>query len=167
MSDGAGRLTIHCGCAVGSFLHPLRWLHVFFAHRSWLTRLGSAKLFRRVLGRGIRFGEALHPGPDDLRFAICNPTSLTNKADAFGALREQFNCHFIGASETSATQPVQCLARRQLRQLGYYSAFTTAAPSLRARADQQISLRGKARVRWLLHCTSSTCTMSTANATGS
>ena len=118
----------------------------FFTFRSWLTRLGSAKLFRRVLGRGIRFGEALHPGPDDLRFAICNPTSLTNKADAFGTLREQFNCHFIGASETSATQPVQCLARRQMRQLGYYSAFTTAAPSLRARADQQISLRGKATV---------------------
>ena len=116
----------------------------FFACCSSLTRLGLNKLFRRVLGRGIRFGEALHPGPDDLRFAICNPTSLTNKADAFGILREQFNCHFIGASETSATQPVQCLARRQMRQLGYYSAFTTAAPSLRARADQQISLRGKA-----------------------
>ena len=60
------------------------------------------------------------------------------------ALREQFHCHFIGASETSATQPVQCMARRQMRQLGYHSAFTTAAPSLRARADQQISLRGKA-----------------------
>ena len=114
------------------------------ACRSLLTRPGSAKLFRRVLGRGIRFGEALHPGSDDLRFAICNPTSLTNKADAFGMLHEQFNCHFIGASETSATQPVQCLARHQMRQLGYYSAFTTAAPSLRARADQQISLRGKA-----------------------
>ena len=109
-----------------------------------LTCHGSAKLFRRVLGRGIRFGEALHPGPDDLRFAICNPTSLNNKADSFGILREQFNCHFIGASETSATQPVQCSTRRQMRQLGYYSAFTTAAPSLRARADQQISLRGKA-----------------------
>ena len=116
----------------------------FFALRSWLTCPCSAKLFRRVLGRGIRFGEALHPGPDDLRFAICNPTSLTHKAEAFGALREQLHCHFIGASETSATKPVQCLAKRQMRQLGYHSAFTTAAPSLRARADQQISLRGKA-----------------------
>ena len=89
----------------------------------------------------------MHPGPDDLRFAICNPTSLTHKADAFSALRKQFHCHFIAASETSATQPVQGMASRQMRQLGYHSAFTTAAPSLRARADQQISLRGKATGR--------------------
>ena len=34
MSDGAGRLSIHCGGVVGSFLHPLQWLHVFshFVH---------------------------------------------------------------------------------------------------------------------------------------
>ena len=111
---------------------------------SFLTRLDSAKLFRRVLGRGIRFGEAKNPGPDDLRFAICNPTSLTNKVEAFQALREIFHCHFIAASETSATQPVQVLVQRKMRQMGYFSAFTSAVPSLRARADHQISLRGKA-----------------------
>lgn len=111
---------------------------------SILTRLYSAKLFRRVLGHGIRFGEAKNPGPDDLRLAICNPTSLTSKDDAFHALRENFHCHFIAASETSATQPAQVMAQRKMRQLGYFSAFTPPVPLLRVRADHQISLRGKA-----------------------
>lgn len=109
-----------------------------------LTRCMSAKLFRRVLGRGIRYGEAQNPGPAAIQFGICNPTSLTNKTDAFQALTKRHQCHFIGAAETSATKPVQVTFGRQMRKSCYFSAFTPAAPSLRARADHQISRRGKA-----------------------
>lgn len=101
-------------------------------------------LFRRALGHGIRYGEARNPGPEMLQVALCNPTALTNKADAFRTLQHSHNCQIIAAAETSATTPAQTMIQRQMRQLGYHSAFTTAAPSLRARADHQISLRGKA-----------------------
>ena len=50
----------------------------------------------------------------------------------------------IAAAETSATAPTQALVARNLKKLGFFSAFTTPAPSLRARQDQQVSLRGKA-----------------------
>ena len=48
MSDGAGRLSIHCGRAVGPFLHPLRWLRVFshFVHgQHVLARLSCFGVF--------------------------------------------------------------------------------------------------------------------------
>lgn len=75
---------------------------------------------------------------------FCFLVFATNKAAAFRVLRDRYHCHLIAAAETSATQPVQKMVRQQMRHMGYFSAFTTAAPALRARADQQISKRGKA-----------------------
>ena len=118
-------------------------MHVLL-HFGLLTCFHSVLLFRRVLGHGIRYGEARNPGPEMLHFGLCNPTSLTNKADAFRTLQQSYDCHFIAFAETSATSTAQSMVQRQMRRLGYFSAFTTAAPSLRARADHQISLRGKA-----------------------
>ena len=92
-------------------------------------------------------GEAQNPGPDDIRLGLCNPTSLANKVPTFRDLNQQFQCQFISASETSATLPTQAIVARNLKSLGYFSAFTPPAPSLRARQDQQVSLRGKATGR--------------------
>ena len=102
------------------------------------------RLFRRVLGHAIRFGEAQNPGPDSLLFGLCNPTSLANKVPVFRELLQDYHCHFVAAAETSATAPTQALVARNLKKLGFFSAFTTPAPSLRARQDQQVSVRGKA-----------------------
>lgn len=50
------------------------------------------KLFRRVLGQAIRFGEAQNPMPATLQFGLCNPTSLANKVPVFRELMQDFHC---------------------------------------------------------------------------
>ena len=115
---------------------------IFFCHL--VQPHCQQRLFRRVLGHAIRFGEAQNPGPDSLLFGLCNPTSLANKVPVFRELLQDYHCHFVAAAETSATAPTQALVARNLKKLGFFSAFTTPAPSLRARQDQQISMRGKA-----------------------
>lgn len=65
----------------------------------------------------------LDPGPDVLNLGFCNPTFLTNKADAFRDLHCQCKCHFIAASETSATLPVQVMTRRKLFSFHNGSSF--------------------------------------------
>ena len=115
----------------------IAFCHALQPHCQW-------RLFRRVLGHAIRYGEAQNPGPDSLLFGLCNPTSLANKVPVFRDLLQKYHCHFVAAAETSATTPTQALVARNLKKLGFFSAFTTPAPSLRARQDQQVSLRGKA-----------------------
>ena len=117
--------------------HDIAFCHLLQPQCQW-------RLFRRVLGHAIRFGEAQNPGPDSLLFGLRNPTSLANKVPVFRELLQDYHCHFVAAAETSATAPTQALVARNLKKLGFFSAFTTPAPSLRARQDQQVSLRGKA-----------------------
>lgn len=64
--------------------------------------------WRPMLGSGIRYGEASHPGPSsELGFCIVNPTSLNNKEDILWDLVSSTSSHFIALSETGATQFMQ------------------------------------------------------------
>lgn len=51
----------------------------------------------------FRFGEAIHPGPDELAIITCNPTTIWNKQDQILKLCPAI----VGISETAATQQVQ------------------------------------------------------------
>ena len=73
---------------------------------------------RPCLGAGIRFGEALNPGPGDahlIRFCVTNPTCVSKKFSEYSDLFARLSCHFVSLSETAAAEVVQKKLSRQLR----------------------------------------------------
>ena len=63
---------------------------------------------RPLLGNGVRFGEAINPGPcNRVGLCITNPTCVSNKFDVYCDLLQQHSLHLISMSETAATQVVQ------------------------------------------------------------
>ena len=77
--------------------------------------------------RGVRIGEASHPGPyggSDITFAVINPTAILNKAD----LVSEVGAQVILASETSATALTQQTMRGPLRSKGYQSFWGNPVP---------------------------------------
>ena len=107
--------------------------------------------WRPLLASGIRYGEALHPGPphgvpdtSTFTFLVTNPTALHQKAGTYMDLAHCAGAHFVGASETSATMRVQNSFASQMRRWKWRSCFSGPAPDHRLKADGGDSLRGKA-----------------------
>ena len=74
----------------------------------WLCALSLFCSFS-LASAGVRFGEALHPGPGSTctRFGITNPTCVSNKFDVYRDLLQQHHCHAVTMSETAATEQIQ------------------------------------------------------------
>ena len=71
-------------------------------------------IFSLVTFASQRFGEARHPGPSNtFSVGVINPTSILNKVDLFHSL----GGGIWALSETSATQRVQAICRRQFQKI--------------------------------------------------
>lgn len=94
---------------------------------------------------GQRIGEAKNPGPKSLltTLAIINPTSLANKIDDFCFLQEKHQINIFACAETTATQHVQTMFGRSMKQQSFHSLWSTPVEPQRIRIDGQPSLRGK------------------------
>ena len=166
MSDGAGRLSIHCGRAVGPFLHPLRWLRVFshFVHG------------QHVLARLSCFGVFLD-GEFDLE-KLCIQVLTTLDLQSVIPRRSLTRLMPLVLYESNSIVISLVPQKQVLRSL--FNVWQDAScdswdtillsprrllPSEQGPADQLE--RKSHRARWLLHCTSSSSKMSTADATRS
>ena len=92
----------------------------------------------------LRFGEALHPGPEAIRFAISNPTSIVNKEREYSELRNLHGVHIVAAAETAATNKGQRVFRHKIRPAFPRSIWSPPVAEKRERSDGDESLRGQA-----------------------
>ena len=126
----------------------------YFLHVVSGSTPASWAIWRPLLAAGIRFGEALHPGPmrgggqkienEVVTFVTPNPTALNEKVSVFRELIQVTRAHFVAASETSATECVQRRFAAGMRRCKWRSCFSSPAPPQRGRCDGEDSLRGRA-----------------------
>ena len=85
--------------------------------------------------KGVRIGEALHPGPVPtcLKITISNPTSVNHKAEQYTLLNSHIHC----VSETSLTESSQVYMSKQYAKCGFKSVWGHPVPS------QKIGLTGQ------------------------
>ena len=106
--------------------------------------------WRPMLGMGIRYGEALHPGPVDqdetcqIRFCITNPTCLSNKQDVYRELFKKEKFHFVSCSETAATKSTQISFGSSLRKIGVSSFWGLPVLPQQSTITAKEHARGKA-----------------------
>ena len=100
----------------------------------------------QICGTACRVGEALHPGPSQspslCRFAITNPTSIGSKVATYQELASQFQIHSFAAAETAATTLTQKAFAAAIKP--FRVSWSARCANHRARADQLVSVRGKA-----------------------
>lgn len=102
---------------------------------------------RRLLSRGVRYGEALHPGPCSESYttiAIINPTAIHGKEESFQELQDTWGVHTFACAETTATTTVQQQFSRTLHKQGLRSVWSAPVQEQRERVNNVPSLRGKA-----------------------
>eukprot|EP00438_Fugacium_kawagutii_P013119 Skav209590 [mRNA] locus=scaffold1607:162063:167390:- [translate_table: standard] len=115
----------------------------------WLSVSDSVCYHRSIALRGIRIGEALHPGPDvskksvKLTFCLVNPTSVANKHDQFDHLIQKHAVSTLLLAETSATEAVQKTFAAHVRKKGLKSIWSSPVPPRKFKLDDEASLRGK------------------------
>eukprot|EP00438_Fugacium_kawagutii_P032555 Skav201091 [mRNA] locus=scaffold2562:88776:94007:+ [translate_table: standard] len=113
-------------------------------------------MYRSIMLRGIRIGEAKNPGPRKPRrvkqmnklttttLAVINPTAIYQKESQLNDMMERHGVHTFVCAETSATEAVQKQMTRQLGKLGLQSCWSAPVPPQRDKVNAMPSLRGKA-----------------------
>ena len=97
--------------------------------------------------RGIRVGEAGHPGPSDslhTRLCITNPTCIVNKHDYYLQLAADHQVTMFTASETAATLKSQQSFNANMRRGQFKTLWSVPMENQFHRSDGGQSLRGKA-----------------------
>eukprot|EP00435_Cladocopium_sp_Y103_P072326 s1543_g39.t3 len=102
-----------------------------------------------IKGVAIRYGEAIHPGPEPvhslpINFCITNPTCVSRKADIYRDLFVKRNCHVITMSETAATEVVQKKVSAQLKAVQAKVLWSPPVPPLSDTTQGLAHHRGKA-----------------------
>ena len=108
-------------------------------------------VWRPLLGAGIRFGEAKHPGPSrrrhaptNCRFCISNPTCLSKKQGIYEDLIGATESHVLAISETAATAAMQSSFNRSMTKLGFQNVWCPPTPPLLHSVNSLDHERGRA-----------------------
>lgn len=110
----------------------------------------SVAAFRVNPSNGIRFGEALNPGPKKLSLrnqvtvGLCNPTVLQSKEDVFLNLKKAFSCDVLAISETAATSQVQNRFGKAMQRKGIQMLWSPAVAPIKTTISGSEHLRGQA-----------------------
>ena len=119
-------------------LMPLWYLHVIIFAQ-------PAFAIRPMLGAGIRYGDASNPGPDTvLKFAVTNPTCVSNKFDVYCDLLDKIGCNVISLSETAATDAVQKQLTSKFKAKKCKILWSPAVPPLTTTVSRAVHTRGRA-----------------------
>ena len=107
--------------------------------------------WRPMLGAGVRFGEALNPGPTcrrqaprKCRFCISNPTCLSKKQGNYQDLISVTESNVLAISETAATVAMQTSFNRSMSQIGFQNIWCPPTPALLQSVNSLDHERGRA-----------------------
>eukprot|EP00435_Cladocopium_sp_Y103_P074345 s105_g48.t1 len=96
----------------------------------------------------VRYGEALHPGPEmdpcTIRICITNPTCVAKKAEVYSDLIKKFGIHVVTMSETAATAVAQKKFTYDMRASKSKMLWSQPVPPLSETRLGHATHRGKA-----------------------